>query len=277
TCSSDEDWRNLAQMLEAINQDSPTRQAREIYRKLGDRAKYLELRDKKMKYGDDYHDLATFYLDEGNRKEALSVAEEGMKKGLGRMDGLRKFLSDRALEDGNREKYLALQFELASEYLSLETYNTFKNICSVEEWSAFEPKIVELLDTSCSTGYLKIRMQREEYKEALAILLKSSYHHYYAFDADDELNTVQQLEKRFPEQILTYYKSGLGNLNSNAQRKEYAQQAGVMAKVRHMMVDVIQDETRWTLFAGKVKADNLRRPAFQEEFGRVLAGWGDLQ
>jgi len=277
TCSSDEDWRNLAQMLEAINQDSPTRQAREIYRKLGDRAKYLELRDKKMKYGDDYHDLATFYLDEGNRKEALSVAEEGMKKGLGRMDGLRKFLSDRALEDGNREKYLALQFELASEYLSLETYNTFKNICSVEEWSAFEPKIVELLDTSCSKGYLKIRMQREEYEEALAILLKSSYHHYYAFDADDELNTVQQLEKRFPEQILTYYKSGLGNLNSNAQRKEYAQQAGVMAKVRHMMVDVIQDETRWTLFAGKVKADNLRRPAFQEEFGRVLAGWGDLQ
>ena len=277
TCSSDEDWRNLAQMLEAINQDSPTRQAREIYRKLGDRAKYLELRDKKMKYGDDYHDLATFYLDEGNRKEAISVAEEGMKKGVGRMDGLRKFLSDRALEDGNREKYLALQFELASEYLSLETYNTFKNICSVEEWSAFEPKIVELLDTSCSTGYLKIRMQREEYKEALAILLKSSYHHYYAFDADDELNTVQQLEKRFPEQILTYYKSGLGNLNSNAQRKEYAQQAGVMAKVRHMMVDVIQDETRWTLFAGKVKADNLRRPAFQEEFGRVLAGWGDLQ
>ena len=120
-------------------------------------------------------------------------------------------------------------------------------------------------------------MQREEYEEALAILLKSSYHHYYAFDADDELNTVQQLEKRFPEQILTYYKSGLGNLNSNAQRKEYAQQAGVMAKVRHMMVDVIQDETRWTLFAGKVKADNLRRPAFQEEFGRVLAGWGDLQ
>jgi len=277
TCSSDEDWRNLAQMLEAINQDSPTRQAREIYRKLGDRAKYLELRDKKMKYGDDYHDLATFYLDEGNRKEAISVAEEGMKKGVGRMDGLRKFLSDRALEDGNREKYLALQFELASEYLSLETYNTFKNICSVEEWSAFEPKIVELLDTSCSKGYLKIRMQREEYEEALAILLKSSYHHYYAFDADDELNTVQQLEKRFPEQILTYYKSGLGNLNSNAQRKEYAQQAGVMAKVRHMMVDVIQDETRWTLFAGKVKADNLRRPAFQEEFGRVLAGWGDLQ
>ena len=275
TCSSDKDWRNLAQMLEAINKDSPTRQARDIYQKLGDRVKYLELRHKKMKYGDDYHDLATFYWDEGNRKEALSVAEEGMKKGVGRMDGLRKFLSDRALEEGNREKYLALQFELATEYLSLETYNTFKNICSVEEWSAFEPKIVELLDKSRSTGYLKIRMHREEYEEALAILLKRN-HSGYGGESGDELTTAKELEQRFPEQILTYYMSGFGNLNSNAQRKEYAKQAGVMAKVRHMLVDVIKDEARWTLFAGKVKADNLRRPAFQQEFGSVIQGWGDL-
>ena len=62
-------------------------------------------------YGSDYHDLATFYWDEGNRKEALSVAEEGKIKGLGRMDELRGFLSDRAREEGNREQYIALQFE----------------------------------------------------------------------------------------------------------------------------------------------------------------------
>jgi hypothetical protein len=49
-----------------------------------------------------------------------------------------------------------------------------------------------------------------------------------------------------------------------------------MLKVRHMLVDVIKDDTRWKVFAGKVKRDNLRRPAFQEEFGRVIAGWQDL-
>jgi len=80
TCYRDDDWRYLAQMLEEMNKDWPTDHARRIYRKLGDRAKYLELRHKKLVYGGDYHDLASFYWDEGNREEALSVAEEGKKK-----------------------------------------------------------------------------------------------------------------------------------------------------------------------------------------------------
>jgi hypothetical protein len=82
--------------------------SRKIYRKLGDREKYLELRHKKLKYGDDYHDLAPFYWDEGSRKEAIAIATEGMKNDQGRMDGVQTFLSDRALEEDNREQYLAL-------------------------------------------------------------------------------------------------------------------------------------------------------------------------
>jgi hypothetical protein len=271
TCCSDEDWRNLALELEALNRDWPTDHARRIYRKLGDREKYLELQLKKLKYGADYHDLVTFYWDEGSRKEALLVAEEGMKRAEGRLDQLRTFLADRALEGGNREQYLALQFELVCDQLTLETYNTFKKICTPEEWAHFEPKIVERLNTSWLSERLRIRMEREEYDEALAILLKGKYG-----DSSAELEAAKKLEQRFPEQILTYYLSSLGNLNSNAQRKEYTRQAAVMVKVRSLLLDVIKDEARWNVFAGKVKGDNLSKPAFQEEFGRVIAGWREL-
>ena len=271
TCCSDEDWRNLALELEALNRDWPTDHARRIYRKLGDREKDLELQLKKLKYGADYHDLVTFYWDEGSRKEALLVAEEGMKRAEGRLDQLRTFLADRALEGGNREQYLALQFELVCDQLTLETYNTFKKICTPEEWAHFEPKIVERLNTSWLSERLRIRMEREEYDEALAILLKGKYG-----DSSAELEAAKKLEQRFPEQILTYYLSGLGNHNSNAQRKEYTRQAAVMVKVRSLLLDVIKDEARWNVFAGKVKGDNLSKPAFQEEFGRVIAGWREL-
>jgi len=275
SCRSDEDLHHLAFELEALNKDWPADHARRIYRKLGDREKYLELRHKKLHYCGDYHDLATFYWDEGSHKEALAIVAEGMKKGEGRMDQLRTFLSDRAIEDGNREQYLALQFAQASDQLTLETYNTFKKICTPEEWALFEPKIVERLNTSWLMECLRIRMVREEYEEALAILLKGKYPSS-ASDSCAELQAAKQLEQRFSEQILTYYLSGLGNLNSNAQRKEYARQAGVMVKVRSILVDVIKDEARWKLFAGKVKGDNLRRVAFQEELGRVIAGWEEL-
>ncbi|MBV5319947.1 MAG: hypothetical protein JZU72_03190 [Chlorobium phaeobacteroides] len=275
TCQSDDDWLNLAEMLEDMNKDWPTDHARKIYRKLGDREKYLELRHKKLKYGDDYHDLAIFYWDEGSRNKAIAIAEEGMKNGQGRMDGVLTFLSDRALEDGNRGQYLALQFEQAATHLTLEKYNDFKKICSAEEWSLFEPEIVARLDTSWVSERLRIRMARKEYEEALALLLKGNYPSH-AGDSCGELLTAKQLEARFPEEILTYYLSGLGHLNNNASRKEYARQAIVMTKVRTLLVDVMKDEARWKLFAGKVKGDNLRKPAFQEEFGKVIAEWGEL-
>ena len=230
---------------------------------------------KKLKYGDDYHDLATFYWNEGSRNEAIAIATEGMKNGQGRMDGVRTFLSDRALEDGNRGHYLAIQFDQAADHLTLYTYNTFKKICSAEEWMLFEPKIIAQLDTSWLSERIKIRMVREEYEEALALLLKGNYPSL-AGDSGEELLAAKQLEERFPEQILTYYLSGLVNLNNNAPCKEYARLARVMVKVLSLLLYVIKDEARWKLFAAKVKGDNLRKPAFQEEFGRVITEWGEL-
>jgi tetratricopeptide (TPR) repeat protein len=275
TCYSDEDWRRMAVALEALKREWPTDRARHIYRKLGDREKYLELRCKKLVYGGDYHDLASFYWDEGNHEKALAVAEEGEKKGQGRMDELRKFLSDRALESNNRKRYLALQFEQATDHLTLAGYKAFKKICTAEEWSEYEPQLIKRLDSAWTSERLKVLMHREEYEKALAVLLKER-HPIRTWDSGDELWTAKQLETRFPDQILTYYVSGLRNLNSNATRKEYAQRAGVMRKVRRVMVNILKDENRWKAFAGKVKRDNLRRPAFQEEFAKAIPGWREL-
>ena len=49
-----------------------------------------------------------------------------------------------------------------------------------------------------------------------------------------------------------------------------------MLKVRHVLVDILKDENRWKVFASKVKRDNLRRPAFQEELTKIVPGWREL-
>lgn len=235
----------------------------------------MELRSKKLVYGGDYHDLASFYWDEGNRDKALAVAEEGEKKGQGRMDELRKFLSNRALESGNRERYLGLQLEQAIDHLTLASYRAFKKICTTEEWAEREPKLIGQFNNAWTSERLKILMHRKEYEKALVVLLKEKYPSH-SWDSGDELRTAKRLETRFPDQILTYYLSGLGNLNINSTRKEYAERAKVMLKVRHMLLDVLKDENRWKAFAGKVKRDNRRRPAFQEEFAKIIPGWREL-
>lgn len=96
------------------------------------------------------------------------------------------------------------------------------------------------------------------------------------WDDGEKIQTAKKLEKHFPQDILNYYLSGLGNLNSNAPRREYARKAKVMTKVRHLLVEVVGDQGRWKNFAIKVKRDNIKRPAFQEEFARMLPDWQEL-
>jgi hypothetical protein len=80
TKNVDDDLRGLAQAFETMPSEWKVGQARDIYRRVGDRYKYLELRTRRMKYGADYHDLATFYWDSGEKEKALHVAEEGIRK-----------------------------------------------------------------------------------------------------------------------------------------------------------------------------------------------------
>ncbi len=274
-CYDNNDLRGLAKAFEAMSGEWKVKHARDIYRRIGDRGKYLELRARHMEYGADYHDLATYYWDSGEKEKALNVAEEGLCKARGRMNELREFVAVRAQEAGDRDKYMALQFAQTTDRLSLEKYKTFKKMCTSAEWKSFEPKVLGMLKNAWGTDRLKIRMHRREYDEALAILIKGRYP-ISKWEGEYEIKVAKKLERRSPEEILKYYLYGLGNLNRNAQRKEYNRKAKVMVKVHHMLVDVLGDEARWEKFANKVKQDNLRRPAFQQEFAQVVPGWPEL-
>lgn len=79
------------------------------------------------------------------------------------MDELRAFLAGHARESGDRERYLALEFDQATDCLTLEKYKAFKKRCSPAEWKNFEPKVHDRLDRGRETETLKIRMHRQEY------------------------------------------------------------------------------------------------------------------
>lgn len=274
-CYDDGDLLHLAESFEAMQGDWQLDHARRIFKKIGRREEYLALRKRKMILGGDYYDLATFYWDSGEKEKALQVAEEGFKKGQGRMDELRAFLTDRAEEAGDRGKYLALQFAQTTDRLTLVKYQAFRKLCTADEWQVFEPQVLAHMQKSWQAEHLKIRMHREEYDEAIALLTKGRYP---TFDGEGtfEIQTAKALEPRYPEEVLKYYLSGLGKMNVNYQRQEYTRKARVMAKVRHLLVTVLGDDARWTTFAVKVKRENLRRPAFQDEFGKMVPGWLEL-
>lgn len=274
-CKDDEDLRDLAKRLEALGKDWPLDNARRIYRRIGDREKYLALRARRMEYGLDYHDLATFHWEHGEREQALAIAREGLQKAKGRMDELRTFLSDRAKESGDRQGYLDLQFAQATEPVTLASYKAFRKLCKAEEWQAYEPKLLAAVEKAWKEERLKIHMHRGEFDRVMSILSAMRYPDS-RYGGEDLLKIAAQLEERYPEQILQFYMSGLGRLDQSMQRETYAQKAKIAQRVRHMWLDVIKAPEKWEAFAKQIKAANLKRPAFQEEFAKAIPGWTEL-
>ena len=271
-CYSTSEFRYLAKNLEAMHDEWQTRHARNIYRQIGDHDKYLELRLKYMEFGADYHDLAEFYWKTGDKEKSIQIALKGLKKAKGRMVELRAFVAERAQESGDRATWIELQFDQATDFLTFDKYKKFKNECTTKEWTAYEPRLLKKMNAAGRTEQMKIHMDRKEYDRIVSLLSKCRYPQYRC-DSNTDVRIAEKLEKRYPEKVLTWYLSGLGNLSSNQKRDEYARKAEVMAKVRHMLVDVMNDETRWEKMAAKVKNDNLRRPAFQQEFALIVPGW----
>lgn len=138
-CRDGEDLRDLAERFEAIDKDWPREHARDIYREIGDHEKYLELRSRKMVYGADFHDLAAYHWQRGDKEKAIATAEEGLAKAQGRKDELRVFLADRAKETGNRRVFLNLNFEQTVDELTLDKYKAFEKLCTPEEWGEYRP------------------------------------------------------------------------------------------------------------------------------------------
>jgi len=130
TCYIDDDWHALAEAFETMGGDWKLDHARRIYRRLRNREKYLELRQRKLATGTDYFDLADFHWKAGEKQKAMEVAEDGLRRGKGRMDELRQFVSKRLKSADNRERYLALQFDQAIDHLTCDKYKAFRKRCT---------------------------------------------------------------------------------------------------------------------------------------------------
>jgi len=274
-CFDNEDLRDLAERFEAIGRSWPIDHARRIYREIGDHEKYLELRLLKMEYGLDYYDLATFYWETGNKDKAIDVGRKGLKEAKGRMDEIRSFMAKRAMESGDRSEYIELQFVQAADQLTLKGYKAFNKMCNKKEWAHYEPRLLKELDKAWDAERLKIYLYRKEYDQAMTLLKKSRYPDT-SYGESEILKTAAKLEQMYPVEILSFYMTGLGNLNYSFDRKTYARRALVVAKLRHMWVDVMKTPEKWEKFGRKVKEMNLKRPAFQEVFSKVLPGWESL-
>ena len=126
-------------------------------------------------------------------------------------------------------------------------------------------------ETGASKGYLQLYLE-----QAIAQLTLKTYQEFKKFCTKDEWvyyeeTILKKLDKAW----------GCERLLIHMYRKEYDKAMTLLLQERYPYntyggepyVDIVQTPEKWESFARKVKVDNKKRPAFQEEFGGVVPGW----
>ena len=92
-CKTEEEWQYLIQKLQRYPSDWRDSIAMNIFNQyLHDHESYLALRNKHLKYGLDYWDLAQFYINNENQSKAFETAIIGLEKGEGNVEPLLIYL-----------------------------------------------------------------------------------------------------------------------------------------------------------------------------------------
>jgi hypothetical protein len=189
------------------------------------------------------------------------------------MDELKIFLGERAKEAGDRDTYLEYYFSQKTDSLTLSSYKEIKIECKKEEWKKYEPKLLKIMKKNFNIQAVKIHLYRQEYEAALQYFKKDRRYSYYSYGV---FSVAEELETRYPEEILKFYELSVGNLNISATRKIYSENAVAVARVRRVLVDVMKKTDKWKKYALRIKTNNAKRPAFQDEFAGVIPDWKSL-
>lgn len=312
-CKRKEEWKYLVKKL----REQPTEWRKDLIMKiqkkhLQDDEAYLKMRKEDLHYGMDYWDLAEFYMEKGENKKAVEIAEDGLLKGDGRLTELFEFLSehyaksrdtanlervvqcalkkksdekemlDRSFEYykaqndyENAKKALLKAFEYVKgtgnipEVRSYAYYNKMKQFLAEADWRNIEPKILQEIREKDPEDFLRICLDKGMKKEAVQILLNPpKKQSSFRFCLKDEYNFdefANQLKEAFPEDISKYYwKKAYGHIQ-NGNRATYRIAAEYLEMVKHISIDILNEESRWKQQFSKLKVEFKKRPAFLEE------------
>ena len=265
---------------------------------------YLEMRMENLHYGMDYWDLVEFYVNKGDLQKALETAEQGILKGEGRLTELFQFLFEHFAEEGdtaNIERIVRValtrkseekdmldrlfeyyktqgNYEKAKEALQkaykimrygnyYAEYKKMKEFMRAADWKQVEPKIFKDVQEKDICDYLRICLDKNMKEAVLHTILNPPEMQWGMRNEFDEF--AAKLEEDFPEKIIEYYWQSAYRNIPGGNRNTYRIAAGYLAKVKHIYINLLKDESRWKKRFSGLKAEFKNRPAFLDEVRKL--------
>ncbi len=309
-CQTKEEWECLVKKLEEHPSDWRKKLIIDIQKNYlrNDKA-YLKERMENLRYGMDYWDLLSFYIDRGNLQKALETAEQGILKGEGRLTELLQFLFDhfaKAKDSTNLERivHTALarnteekemldrlfeyyksqkNYEKAKETL-LKSYEFIKHEDYYKNYYAEYKRMKEFLKDSewkliepkifedaqeNIHDYLRICLDKNMKKTVLYTILNPPKNQWGFVIENGFDEFADKLKEDFPERIIEYYWKKAYSNIPGGNRKTYRNAAKYLAEVKHIYIEILKEESRWIQRFFDLKVEFKNRPAFLDEVRKL--------
>ena len=300
-CETKEEWEYLVAKLAKRPSDWRKKLIMRIQKNyLCNETAYLEMRMENLHYGMDYWDLVEFYVNKGDLQKGLETAEQGILKGEGRLTELFQFLFEHFAEErdtanierivrvaltrkseekvmldrlfeyyktqGNYEKAKEAQlkaYKIMRYGNYYAEYNKMKNFMNDADWKQIEPKLFKDIQEKDICDYLRICLDKNMKEAVLHTILNPPENQWIMKNEFDEF--AAKLEEDFPEKIIEYFWQSAYRNIPGGNRKTYRIAAGYLAKVKHIYINLLKDESRWGKRFFELKAEFKNRPAFLDE------------
>lgn len=231
-CETKEEWEYLVAKLAKRPSDWRKKLIMRIQKNyLCNETAYLEMRMENLHYGMDYWDLFEYYKTQGNYEKAKEAQLKAYK----------------IMRYGN---YYA-------------EYKKLKKFMRDADWKQVEPKIFKDIKEKDICDYLRICLDKNMKEAVLHTILNPPENQWIMKNEFDEF--AAKLEEDFPERIIEYYWQSAYRNIPGGNRNTYRIATGYLAKVKHIYINMLKDESRWEKRFSELKAEFKNRPAFLDE------------
>ena len=275
-CQTKEEKVYLADLLSQGSSSFYGDWASEIYRACGEDGKYLESKKANLNYSRDYLELAGYYEEHGDSKQALQIVQEGFRKLDGRLDEIYEYLfryyvehdDQKALEElyrdsakkrmdqdiitglmhgyykekGEYGKQKAALLKLLSCSNTGELYKLYQKCrqeLTQEDFAKEEESILKTIRERNLSAYFDILLDKNETKEVIDYILHPGQ--YGGWGIDQGHYFTKRLSGQYPREIVELYWKETATYVKMGKEANYAHAVSVLKEIRQIM-----KSNRWT-------------------------------
>lgn len=257
----------------------------DFYQKQGDTQKALETAEQGILKGDGrctelFEFLFEYFAkkqDTANLERIVGTALSQKTEEKDMLDRLFEYYKSQGDYEKAKEKLLkAYEFVKYGNYY--EEYKKMKEFLKESDWKLIEPEIIKDSKKENTKEYLQICLDKNMKKTVLDTLLEKALNPprsrlgFVMHDTFDEFADL--LKEDFPEEIIEYYWQKAYSNIPGGTRGTYHTAATYLNKIKHIYIDILQNEPQWNQRFTDLKIEFKKRPAFLEEI-QIVEGIKD--